>query len=91
MTNLEFISMPRLETHGGRQALVVSIRANVSLKNQTREELEGKRKAVFLPSLENVRQETEREIDAHMQKPPGYFSEEQWEWAREGKSFSCLL
>ncbi len=83
MTNLEFIGMPRLETHCGRQALVVTIRANVSLKNQTREELEGKRKAVFLPSLENVRQETEREIDALMNLSwPAFYDEESW--ARTG-------
>lgn len=63
MSNLEVLGMPRLETFNGRSIMVLSIRANVSLRNATREELQAKRKAVFLPSLTNIVQEIERELD----------------------------
>ena len=38
-SNIEVEGMPRLEMHGSRSIMVLSVRVNVSLKNLTREEV----------------------------------------------------
>ena len=68
MTNLEVQGLPRLQIchseEGPVCAMVLSIRANVSLSNLTLEQLHGKRKALFVPTLENVLQEVRRDLAA---------------------------
>ena len=73
-SNIEVLGMPLLEMHAGRAVLVLNIRVNVSLKNQTREELEAKRKAVFMPSLHNTVQEVSRELDNITAKAPKWWA-----------------
>lgn len=72
MTNLEVKGIPRLELTEEGPVMVLSIRANVSLRNETREQLEGKRKAVFMASLLNSIQETQLELDAILAQDSSY-------------------
>ncbi len=68
MTNLEVQGLPRLQLCQSEEglvcAMVLSIRANVSLSNLTLEQLYGKRKALFIPTLENVLQEVRLDLAA---------------------------
>jgi len=63
-SNIEVEGMPRLEMSDNRSIMVLSVRVSVSLKNLTREELEAKRKDLFIPTLHNTVLEAKRDIDA---------------------------
>ncbi len=63
MTNLEVEGEPRMMIHEGRTVMVLTVRPNVSLANQTREQLDAKRADLFLPTLDNVLLEAHRDAD----------------------------
>jgi len=63
MSNLEVIGEPRVENLRGLAVMVVGVRVSVNLKIQRREELEGRRKALFLATLRNSVQEANREVE----------------------------
>jgi hypothetical protein len=63
MTNLEVEGEPRMMIHEGRTVMVLTVRPNVSLANQTREQLDAKRADLFLPTLDNVLLEAHRDVD----------------------------
>mmetsp|Transcript_13701 Transcript_13701/g.31604 ORF Transcript_13701/g.31604 Transcript_13701/m.31604 type:complete len:911 (-) Transcript_13701:444-3176(-) len=70
LSNLEIIGPLRTELIESKEVIMISVRVNVNLKSTKREYVEGKRKHLYLQSLDYVIQEIERDLNAEVDHMP---------------------
>mmetsp|Transcript_48462 Transcript_48462/g.151973 ORF Transcript_48462/g.151973 Transcript_48462/m.151973 type:complete len:501 (+) Transcript_48462:1614-3116(+) len=70
LSNLEIIGPLRTELIQTNEVIMISVRVNINLKSTAREYVEGKRKFLYLQSLDFVVQEIERDLHAQVEDLP---------------------